>query len=74
MKLAEIKQAVLNGEKVHWSSNAYDVIYTFDNDFNIISWLIRCNVNDHCIGLTHLDGVTLNGNEDQFFTQTKKGK
>ena len=67
MKLAEIKQAVLNGEKVHWSSNAYDVIYTFDN-----SWLIRCNLNDHCIGLTHLDGVTLNGHENQFYTNKQK--
>ena len=67
MKLAEIKQAVLNGERVHWSNNAYDVIYTFDN-----SWLIRCNLNDHCIGLTHLDGVTLNGDGDQFYNNKQK--
>lgn len=62
MNVEQIKYAVENGEKVYWSNHAYEVIKD-----NIGQWLIKCNLNDHCIGLTHQDGVTLNGKEDEFF-------
>jgi hypothetical protein len=30
-------------------------------------WLIKCELNDHCIGLTWRDGVTMNGKPEDFF-------
>jgi hypothetical protein len=30
-------------------------------------WFIVCTANDSAIGLTWLDGVTLNGKPDQFY-------
>ena len=33
---------------------------------------IVCNINDNLIGLTHIDGVTMNGDEEDFFI--KEGK
>jgi hypothetical protein len=62
MNLKQIKQALAAGHKVHWSNSAYDVIQD-----KIGQYLIRCNLNDSCIGLTWLDGVTMNGDEDEFF-------
>lgn len=61
MNLQEIKQAIADGKKVHWSNKLYDVIES--------KWeyLIRCNSNGHCIGLTWQDGVTMNGREEDFF-------
>ena len=61
MNVDEIKKAVDDGETIHWASTAYRVIKPFD------SYLIMCDINDNCIGLTHKDGVTLNGREEQFF-------
>jgi hypothetical protein len=62
MNLEQIKQAIAQGYPVHWSSTAYDVIID-----NVGQYLIRCNLNDSCIGLTWRDGVTMNGDEDEFF-------
>ena len=61
MTLSQIKQAVDSGLTVHWATPSYTVIKD-----NHDRWLIKCT-NGHCIGLTWLDGVTLNGNEDQFY-------
>ena len=61
MKTKEIKDAVERGEKVCWSSTAYDVIKSNGE------WVISCNLNNHCIGLTWTDGTTLNGKESDFF-------
>ena len=61
MNLEEIKEAVRAGKKVHWSNELYEVIegkYEF---------LINCVQNDYCIGLTHRDGITMNGRPEQFF-------
>ena len=63
MTLEGIQRAVDCGQTVHWSNTAYRVI----ND-SIGQWLIKCDLNDHCIGLTHKDGVTMNGEPDEFFT------
>lgn len=73
MALSEIKQAVDSGETVHWASRAYRVIHDVhedkggDKSRDIDQWLIICDFNGSCIGLTHRDEVTMNGREDQFF-------
>lgn len=62
MTLQEIKDAVDAGEDVCWSNFAYKVVKD-----NIGQYLIKFIPNNHCIGLTWKDGVTLNGKEDEFF-------
>ena len=62
MTLEQIKQAVQAGRTVHWVSTAYRVICD-----RLGRFLILCDANQDCIGLTHRDGVTLNGRESQFF-------
>ena len=62
MNAEEIRQAINEGKKVFWRSMYYEVIKD-----NLEQYFIRCVLNDHCIGLTHLDGVTLNGNESDFY-------
>jgi hypothetical protein len=62
MTLDQIKQAIARGDSVHWVNSAYDV--TRDK---IGQYLICCNHNESCIGLTWRDGVTLNGAEDEFY-------
>ena len=63
MNLEEIKQAIEQGKKVHWSNAGYEVIKD-----NIGQYLIKCTSNNHCIGLTWQDNVTMNGKECDFFT------
>ena len=66
MTLEQIKTAIESGYPVHWSNTAYDVIKD-----KIGQYLICCNHNASCIGLTWLDGVTLNGEESEFFLGDK---
>ena len=63
MNLEQIKQAVREGKKVHWATEAYIVINPNGGD----QWLIKCVLNDSCIGLTWANGVTLNGKEEEFY-------
>ena len=63
MNLEQIKKAIAEGKKVYWASLAYDVIKD-----DIGQYLIKCNLNGHCIGLAWRDGITVNGKEDDFFT------
>ena len=62
MTLNEIKAAVESGKIVHWVSPLYRVIKDSTGQ-----WLIICDANQSCTGLTHRDGFTMNGSEDQFF-------
>jgi hypothetical protein len=62
MTVEAIKKAVSAGFPVYWVTNNYRVILD-----SIGQFLIHSQFNDHYIGLTHQDGVTLNGSEDQFF-------
>jgi len=62
MTLDEIKQAVMDGHTVYWANKAYKVVR--DNNDH---WYIVCSLNDYAIGLTHRDGVTMNGKAGQFF-------
>lgn len=60
MTLQEIKAAVNQGKNVYWKNKAYKVV---KGDFN--QYLI---VHEHSvIGLTWLDGVTMNAPEKDFF-------
>ena len=62
MTLQEIKAAELAGKKVYWSNDAYEVVHD-----NKDQWLIVCSLNGYTIGLTWLNGVSMNGNESEFY-------
>lgn len=67
MTLEQIKTAVRAGRAVHWKSRAYEVRMSIGRRTGNEQWLIVCTLNNYCIGLTHLDGVTMNGAEADFF-------
>ena len=62
MTLDEIKKAVDEGKTVKWANKLYDVIKD-----NIGQYFIVCSSNQYTIGLTHTDGVTLNGRPSEFY-------
>jgi len=62
MTLNEIKSAIADGYRVFWGNISYEVILD-----SVGQYLIKCHINDHYIGLTHRDGVTMNGDESEFF-------
>lgn len=66
MTLEEIKTAVNEGKTVHWSNEGYTVITDKRGQY-----LIK-HINGSAIGLTWMDGKTLNGDEDQFYTVPAK--
>lgn len=61
MSIEQIKTAVDAGKRVQWSTSAYRVIKDSKGQY-----LIRCLINDSCIGLTNLKGDRLNGKESEF--------
>ena len=67
MTLQEIKKAVLNGQVVNWHNGSNRVVCD-----SLGQWLIECTLNGHCIGLTHLDGVTMNEPEYKFYITKKE--
>lgn len=62
MKLDEIQAAVTRGKTVHWKNPGYVVVKD-----QLDRYLIKCTSNDHCIGLTWQDGVTMNGQPEDFY-------
>jgi hypothetical protein len=71
MTLEQIKAAVEAGQTVHWANSGYTVVKD-----RIGQWLIVWDLggrSEHCIGLTWLDGITMNGAPEEFFI-AKKGK
>jgi len=62
LTLPEIKEAVLSGKSVYWSNNQYKVVHDCKDQ-----WLIVCQNNNHAIGLTWLDGTTVNGKLEDFY-------
>lgn len=68
MTLQQIKEAVKNGQTVYWKNSLYRVVHTP----RINQWLIICDWNESAIGLTWTDGVTLNGDEKDFFVKGEK--
>lgn len=68
MTLTEIKEAVLEGMTVHWKHEGYVVVESGSRAVGEANqWLIMCVRNEYCIGLTHMDGVTMNGKAEDFF-------
>ncbi len=67
MNLQEIKSAIDADKTVHWANDSYVVIKHFPRYPDTPEYLIKCLSNDHCIGLTWKDGVTMNGKEEQFY-------
>lgn len=63
MNLQQIKQAIAEGKTVHWGNPSYQVIKDKIGQYLIV------HDRGHCIGLTWQDGVTLNGDEKDFFIQ-----
>jgi hypothetical protein len=63
MKPAEIRRAVDEGLTVYWTNPGYRVIPGDGCE----GYFIRCMQTGHCISLTHADGLTLNGDEADFF-------
>lgn len=64
MTLSEIKEAVDSGKTVCWSNDRYQVVA--DQFGYLIGWDIG-GIGENYIGLTSLDGVTLNGKEEEFY-------
>lgn len=62
MNAQEIKAAIASGKTVCWSNPGYKVV---GKDLNNL--IIFCASTKHGIGLTHSDGTTLNGKEEDFF-------
>ena len=65
MTLDEIIEAVDAGLPVRWANSGYHV--TRDSIGQLI---IECVQNQHIIGLTWADGVTLNGKPEDFYIDT----
>lgn len=63
MNLQEIKTAIEQGKTVYWSNALYKV-----QKYESGEYVINCSSNGHCIGLTWMDGITLNGKEDEFYS------
>jgi hypothetical protein len=61
MNLEQIKAAIDAQKTVYWKQRNYEVIKDSNGQY-----LIQCTHNDDCIGLTHQDGETLNGREEDF--------
>jgi hypothetical protein len=67
MTLDEIKQAIAEGRKVYHGNENYQVILD-----NLGRYLIVCEFNGYTIGLTHSNGQTMNGKEEDFFSETPR--
>jgi hypothetical protein len=64
MTLQEIKKAIQEGLTVCWKQSNYEVQKSiFNGDYNIVC----ISNNNDCIGLTWLDGSTMNGKEEDFY-------
>jgi hypothetical protein len=62
MTLEQIKEAIDAGKKVFQHDHEHEVIKD-----NLGQYLIVYHPNGYTIGLTHQDGVTMNGKETEFF-------
>lgn len=66
MTLQEIKDAIEAGKTVCWKHDGYGVVKGGSG------YLIVCLHNDYTIGLTWRDGVTMNGEPEDFFVKEDK--
>ena len=63
MNAEQIKQAVDQGKAVHWKNDGYIVTKATKGDDYYINFIPTGGI----IGLTWMDGITLNGNESDFY-------
>ena len=63
--LEELKTALDNGVIVYHHNPLYKV-----KKDKIGQYLIICESTNYCIGLTHRDNITMNGNLEDFYTPT----
>lgn len=63
MNLQEIKDALAAGKEVRWKNDAYVVHKAGDQ------YMITFIHNDSTIGLTWRDGVTMNGEPEDFYVK-----
>ena len=68
MTLKHIKKALDLNIKVYFGNNGYEVIKDQRNQY-----LITHKASSNTIGLTHKDGITLNGKESKFFIYESSG-
>lgn len=68
MKLAEIKRAISEGQRVCWQNSSYEVIA----DSAGSDYYIKCLPTGHCIRLVQSDGLTLNATETEFYVAKNK--
>ena len=66
MTAEEIMAAVNAGKRVFWKNMDYEVVKDRIGQFHV-----KCHHNNDCIGLTWMDGKTLNGDETDFFLETE---
>lgn len=64
MTLEEIKAAVKAGIRVYWRNDRYEVIEDSDGQ-----WFICDDDSESYIGLTWSDGVTMNGDGEDFYIE-----
>jgi hypothetical protein len=64
MTLSEIKAAVLDGKPVRWMHSGYVVLVD-----SLGQWMIMYTANRSCIGLTWMDGTTMNGKPHEFYIE-----
>lgn len=69
MNLDEIKAAVASGKTVHWMNNGYVVRRVGKHED--YDWIIVFVHNNYTIGLTWKDGVTMNGEPEDFYIGDK---
>lgn len=70
MTLPEIKKAVDVGKTVCWSHTGYEV----EKSQTTGEYLIVYTSTGYMIGLTHRDGVTMNGHQRDFFINTERAE
>lgn len=69
MFLNDIKRAVRDGFQVHWKNKGYVVKVD-----SLGQWLLIYQPSGYAIGLTHMDGVTMNGDPLDFFIGGKNNE
>ncbi len=62
MNIEQVKEAIAQGKTVCVGSEAYQVKQAKNGLYNIV-----CKYNSNCVGLTWLDGKTLNCKESELF-------
>jgi len=66
MTLEQITTSLDDGHRVYWHSKDYEVLKNATGQLKI-----KCRRSNSCIDLVLNDGVTLNGDPEDFFVEAK---